>query len=251
MQLPLGLWQLKGWRFELSISLPVRENVAVHLGSATMALWNGSFQPQRTQRRWPVTGWFQLQNRVLIPDELANHPEGLELEQSASQLACRAACLTFTLVTFVWGSLQVEQCWTSRFLRTTSTGAKLLAIIPRVRADFREGDEDSNFPVVRVRRFTESARASSPNCLSCRNPYQTPHSLNCLPPYHWKALFLTEKCFVASPSQKSAQNERGWWPALFAWFAWPCLGASECACCSKRALMRYFHTYCGYHWHRN
>ena len=48
------------------------------------------------------------------------------------------------------------------------------------------------------------ARTSSLNCLSCRNPYQTPHSLNCLPPFHWKTLFFTEKCFVASPSQKSA-----------------------------------------------
>ena len=48
------------------------------------------------------------------------------------------------------------------------------------------------------------ARTSSLNCLSCRNPYQTPASLNCLPPSHWKNPFFTEKCFVASPSQKSA-----------------------------------------------
>ena len=48
------------------------------------------------------------------------------------------------------------------------------------------------------------ARTSSLDCLSCRNPYQTPHSLNCLPPFHWKTPFFTEKCFVASPSQKSA-----------------------------------------------
>ena len=48
------------------------------------------------------------------------------------------------------------------------------------------------------------ARTSSLNCLSCRNPYQTPDSLNCLPSFHWKPLFFTEKCFVASPSQKSA-----------------------------------------------
>ena len=45
------------------------------------------------------------------------------------------------------------------------------------------------------------AWTSSLNCLSCRNPYQTPDSLNCLPPFHWKPLFFTEKCFVASPSQ--------------------------------------------------
>ena len=48
------------------------------------------------------------------------------------------------------------------------------------------------------------ARTSSLNCLSSRNPYQTPDSLNCLPPFHWKRLFFTEKCFIASPSQKSA-----------------------------------------------
>ena len=50
------------------------------------------------------------------------------------------------------------------------------------------------------------ARTSSLNCLSCRNPYQTPHSLNCLPPFSLKkTLFsLTEKCFVASPSQNPA-----------------------------------------------
>ena len=28
------------------------------------------------------------------------------------------------------------------------------------------------------------ARSSSLNCLSCRNPYQAPDSLNCLPPFH-------------------------------------------------------------------
>ena len=32
-------------------------------------------------------------------------------------------------------------------------------------------------------------RTSSLNCLSCRNPCQTPDSLNCLPPFHWKTLF--------------------------------------------------------------
>ena len=33
------------------------------------------------------------------------------------------------------------------------------------------------------------AQTSSLNCLSCRNPYQTPDSLNGLPPFHWKPLF--------------------------------------------------------------
>ena len=50
------------------------------------------------------------------------------------------------------------------------------------------------------------AQTSSLNCLSCRNPHQTPHSLNCLPPFHWKPLFFTEKCFVASPSTKNPEG---------------------------------------------
>ena len=42
--------------------------------------------------------------------------------------------------------------------------------------------------------FHWMARTSSRNCLSCRNPHQAPHSLNCLPPFtenpffHWKVL---------------------------------------------------------------
>ena len=52
------------------------------------------------------------------------------------------------------------------------------------------------------------ARTSSLNCLSCRNPYQAPDPLNCLPLFHWKPLFFTEKCSVASPSDKSAPNKK-------------------------------------------
>ena len=48
------------------------------------------------------------------------------------------------------------------------------------------------------------ARTSSLNCLSCKNPYQTPHSLNPSPLFTENPLFLTEKCFVGSPAQKSA-----------------------------------------------
>ena len=33
------------------------------------------------------------------------------------------------------------------------------------------------------------ARTSSLNCLSCRNPYQTLHPLNCHPPFHWNPFF--------------------------------------------------------------
>ena len=48
------------------------------------------------------------------------------------------------------------------------------------------------------------ARTSSLNCLSCRNPYQTPHSLNPSPLFTENPFFFTEKCFVGSPAQKSA-----------------------------------------------
>ena len=40
-------------------------------------------------------------------------------------------------------------------LRSRITSELLLSMIGMVRADFREGDEDSNFSVFRVRRFTE------------------------------------------------------------------------------------------------
>ena len=49
------------------------------------------------------------------------------------------------------------------------------------------------------------ARTSSLNCLSCRNPYQAPHSLNPSPLFTENPFFFTEKCFVGSPAQKSAQ----------------------------------------------
>ena len=48
------------------------------------------------------------------------------------------------------------------------------------------------------------AQTSSLNCLSCRNPYQTPLSLNPSPLFTEKPFFFTEKCFVGSPAQKSA-----------------------------------------------
>ena len=41
------------------------------------------------------------------------------------------------------------------------------------------------------------------NCLSCRIPYQRLHSLNAWTPFSEKALFFTDFCFVASPSQNS------------------------------------------------
>ena len=73
-----------------------------------------------------------------------------------------------------------------------------------LRADFWEGGEDSNFKSLfsfQSPAVQWMARTSSLNCLSCRNPYQMPDSLSCLPPFHWKTLFFTEKCFVASPSK--------------------------------------------------
>ena len=47
------------------------------------------------------------------------------------------------------------------------------------------------------------ARTSSLNCLSCRNPYQTPHSLNFLPPFHWKPPFLSLKGASSHPLPKN------------------------------------------------
>ena len=51
------------------------------------------------------------------------------------------------------------------------------------------------------------ARTSSLNCLSCRNPYQTPHSLNCLPPFHWKPLFFHWKVLRRIPSPKIGSDQ--------------------------------------------
>ena len=48
------------------------------------------------------------------------------------------------------------------------------------------------------------ARTSSLNCLSCRNPYQIPLSLNPSPLFTEKPFLFTKKCFVGSPAQKSA-----------------------------------------------
>ena len=52
------------------------------------------------------------------------------------------------------------------------------------------------------------ARTSSLNCLSFRNPYQTPKFTELPPPFSLKSPFFTEKCF-ASPSQKSAEIVHG------------------------------------------
>ena len=60
------------------------------------------------------------------------------------------------------------------------------------------------------------ARTSSLNCLSCRNPYQTPHSLKCLPPFHWKPFSS-----LKSASSHSLPKNRLWLPSpplLLAWF---------------------------------
>ena len=46
--------------------------------------------------------------------------------------------------------------------------------------------EDSNFFSFQSPAVHWIARTSSLNWLSCKNPYQTPHSLNALPPFHWQ-----------------------------------------------------------------
>ena len=69
-------------------------------------------------------------------------------------------------------------------------------------------------------------QASSLNCLPLRNPYQTPHSLNASLLGTERPLFFTEKCFVASPSQKSAPIETfsGWGDLGY---RWPSKGGSK------------------------
>ena len=54
------------------------------------------------------------------------------------------------------------------------------------------------------------ARASSLNCLSCRNPYQTPDSLNCLPPFHWKPLFSLNSASLHPLPKNRLWNEDFW-----------------------------------------
>ena len=83
------------------------------------------------------------------------------------------------------------------------------SLLLRFRADFREGDEDSNFPIFRVRRFAEW-----PGPLHW---IAFPAEILTKPLIYWIAsplftenpFFLSEKCFVASPSQKSTLRD-GW-----------------------------------------
>ena len=72
-----------------------------------------------------------------------------------------------------------------------------------IRADFREGDEHSNFSVFRVRWFSEWPEPlhwiAFPVEILTKPPFtELP------PPFSLKNPFFTEKCFVTSPSQKSA-----------------------------------------------
>ena len=73
-----------------------------------------------------------------------------------------------------------------------------------IRADFRDGDEDSNFSIFRVRRFTESPGPLHWIAFPVKKPLPNPSFTELPPPFSPKAPFFTEKCFVASPSQKSA-----------------------------------------------
>ena len=74
--------------------------------------------------------------------------------------------------------------------------------IKKLRADFQEGDEDSNFSVFRVRRFTEWPEPLHWIAFSVEslpNPWFT----ELPPPFSLKKIiFFTEKCFVASPKNR-------------------------------------------------
>ena len=77
-------------------------------------------------------------------------------------------------------------------------GETIFAVRHLVWADFGKGMRTAIF------QFSESdGSLNGPDLFTelpfCRNPYQTLHySLNHLPAFHWKPLFFTEKCFVAS-----------------------------------------------------
>ena len=70
--------------------------------------------------------------------------------------------------------------------------------------------EDSNFSVFRVRRFTEWPEPL--HRIAFPVEILTKPLIHWLasPPFHWQALFFTEMCFVASPSQKSAPTIDSW-----------------------------------------
>ena len=70
------------------------------------------------------------------------------------------------------------------------------------RADFREGMRTATF------QFQSPAvhwmdRTSSLNCLSCRNPYQAPHSLNASPLFTEKTIFISMKSASSHPLPKN------------------------------------------------
>ena len=74
---------------------------------------------------------------------------------------------------------------------------------PEIRADFREGDEDSNFSVFRVRRFAES-----PGPLHW---IAFPVEILTKPPIHWIASPLfTEKPFFSLKSASSHPLPKNW-----------------------------------------
>ena len=79
---------------------------------------------------------------------------------------------------------------------------------PKLGAYFREGDEDSNFSLFRVRRLTES-----PGPLHW---IASPLEILTKPPIHWiasplfseKTLFFTEKCFVAKDQLRKMPSNK-------------------------------------------
>ena len=93
---------------------------------------------------------------------------------------------------------------------------------PELRGPLGLGQQLFNFQSPAVHWM---ARTSSLNCLSCRNPDQTPHSLNPSPLFTENPFFFTEKCFVGSPAQKSALTKRCtvffWKWSLWLWLGRP------------------------------
>ena len=73
----------------------------------------------------------------------------------------------------------------------------------KLRVNFWEGGEDNNFSIFRVRQFSEWPEPLHWIAFPVENPHQTPHSLNCLPPFHWETPYFSLKSASSHPLPKN------------------------------------------------
>ena len=73
----------------------------------------------------------------------------------------------------------------------------LQSVTSKIGAEIWEGDERRRFQFL---KSGDSLKTSSLNCLSCRIPCQSLHSLKAWSWFSEKALLFTDFCFIASPS---------------------------------------------------